>query len=56
MYGSVYGAIYNWFVVNDSNGLFPAGWHVPTDLDWQLLEMCLGMSQSEATLYLYLNH
>jgi uncharacterized protein (TIGR02145 family) len=46
-YGSVYGALYNWFSVETGN-LCPTGWHVPTDLEWQTLEMHLGMSQSAA--------
>ena len=26
-----YGRLYNWYAVNDSRGLCPSGWHVPTD-------------------------
>ncbi|MBN1999215.1 hypothetical protein JW935_16775 [candidate division KSB1 bacterium] len=47
-YVSTYGRLYNWYAVNDSRGLAPAGWHVPTDAEWKQLEMYLGMSQSEA--------
>jgi len=45
-----YGALYNWYAVNedDSRGLAPAGWHVPTDDDWKELEMFLGMTQAQA--------
>jgi fibronectin type 3 domain-containing protein len=43
-----YGRLYNWHAVNDSRGLAPAGWHVPTDAEWKELEMYLGMSQSDA--------
>ncbi|MFC1725743.1 FISUMP domain-containing protein [candidate division KSB1 bacterium] len=43
-----YGRLYNWYVVNDSRGIAPEGWHMPTDNDWKALEMYLGMSQSEA--------
>ena len=32
----IYGALYNWFVVN-SGKLCPKGWHVPTDHDWTIL-------------------
>ncbi|MFC2088078.1 FISUMP domain-containing protein [Calditrichota bacterium] len=43
-----YGLLYNWYAANDSRGLAPAGWHVPTDEEWKQLEMFLGMSQSQA--------
>ena len=45
---AVYGALYNWYAVNDSRNIAPAGWHVPTDKDWKQLEINLGMSQAEA--------
>ncbi|MCX6832708.1 MAG: T9SS type A sorting domain-containing protein [candidate division Zixibacteria bacterium] len=45
---ATYGRLYNWFAVNDSRNIAPAGWHVPTDAEWKQLEMCLGMSQAEA--------
>jgi len=43
-----YGLLYNWYAINDSRNIAPAGWHVPTDEEWKELEMHLGMSQSEA--------
>ena len=43
-----YGALYNWFAVVDSGHIGPAGWHVPTDVEWKELEMVLGMSPGEA--------
>jgi uncharacterized protein (TIGR02145 family) len=43
-----YGLLYNWYAVDDSRGLAPAGWHVPSDDEWKELEMYLGMSQSQA--------
>jgi len=43
-----YGALYNWYAVNNSRNIAPEGWHVPTDAEWKELEMYLGMSQSEA--------
>ncbi len=43
-----YGYLYNWYAVDDSSGLAPEGWHVPSDAEWKQLEMYLGMSQSEA--------
>lgn len=32
-----WGALYNWYAVNDSRGLAPEGWRVPTDADWDAL-------------------
>lgn len=43
----IYGALYNWFVVN-SEKLCPEGWHVATDEDWKKLEMAIGMSEADA--------
>ena len=40
--GSLYGKLYNWYAVNDSRGLAPTGWHVPTDVEWTTLETTLG--------------
>ena len=45
---TTYGSLYNWYAVNDSRNIAPAGWHVPSDEEWKELEMSLGMSQSEA--------
>ena len=42
---AVYGRLYNWYGVNDSRKIAPAGWHVPSDEEWKELEMVLGMSQ-----------
>ncbi len=46
--GEIYGKLYNGFAVNDPRGLASAGWHIPSDAEWKELEMCLGMTQSEA--------
>lgn len=32
-----YGALYNWFAVNDARGICPEGWRVPTDAEWNEL-------------------
>tara|TARA_B100000683_G_scaffold208950_1_gene203151 strand:+ start:269 stop:1147 length:879 start_codon:yes stop_codon:yes gene_type:complete len=47
MYASSYGALYNWYAVDNSAGLCPTGWHVPTDCEWMYLEGTLGMSTAE---------
>jgi uncharacterized protein (TIGR02145 family) len=32
-----YGKLYNWYAVADPRNVCPAGWHVPTDADWNTL-------------------
>jgi uncharacterized protein (TIGR02145 family) len=44
----IYGRLYNWYAVNDSRKLCPAGWHIPTDNEWKQMEMFLGMTQEQA--------
>lgn len=41
---SNYGYLYNWYAVNDSKKLCPAGWHEPTIGEWTTLETALGGS------------
>ena len=43
-----YGRLYNWYAVDDSRGLCPSGWHVPSDDEWMTMEMALGMSEADA--------
>jgi uncharacterized protein (TIGR02145 family) len=40
--GTFSGKLYNWYAVNDSRGLAPQGWHVPTDAEWTTLTNKLG--------------
>jgi uncharacterized protein (TIGR02145 family) len=47
-YGDTYGALYNWYAVVSPSDLCPTGWHVPTDIEWQTLEIYLGMTQTQA--------
>jgi uncharacterized protein (TIGR02145 family) len=37
-YAGTYGRLYNWYAVDNANGLCPSGWHVPTDGEWTALE------------------
>jgi uncharacterized protein (TIGR02145 family) len=37
-----YGKLYNWYAVNDSRGLAPNGYHIPTNEEWTILEDYLG--------------
>jgi uncharacterized protein (TIGR02145 family) len=32
--GDKFGKLYNWYAVNDSRGLAPEGWHIPSDTEW----------------------
>ena len=45
-----YGQLYNWYAVDDERGLCPSGWRVPSDEDWQDLEVFLGMSRADVSL------
>jgi uncharacterized protein (TIGR02145 family) len=37
----IYGKLYNWYAVNDSRGLCPLGWHIPSDEEWtNLINYC----------------
>jgi uncharacterized protein (TIGR02145 family) len=40
--GRKYGKLYNWYAVNDQRGLAPAGFHIPTTLEWEDLVDFLG--------------
>jgi uncharacterized protein (TIGR02145 family) len=35
--GELYGKLYNWYALNDSRGLAPLGWHIPTIYEWTTL-------------------
>ena len=41
---SAYGRLYTWYVIADSRGICPAGWHVATDAEWTALTSFLGES------------
>lgn len=41
---TLYGLLYNYAVVEDSRGIAPEGWHIPTDDDWKKLEETIGVS------------
>ena len=40
--GPIYGKLYNWYAVNDSRGLAPTGYHIPSDAEFTILTTCLG--------------
>lgn len=43
-----YGRLYTWYAIDDSRQIAPEGWHVPSDEEWKILEIYLGMSQAVA--------
>ena len=47
--GKIYGKLYNWFAVNDSRGLAPNGYYVPSETDWMLLINYLGGYKAAGT-------
>ena len=52
--GKVYGGLYQWdeamqyVTTAGTQGICPAGFHIPTDAEYKTLEMSLGMSQATA--------
>ncbi len=42
--GNIYGRLYTWEAARNA---CPNGWHLPSDTEWKILEMYLGMSQGE---------
>lgn len=40
--GEKYGKLYNWYAVNDTRGLPPKGWIIPSNKDWKNLERHIG--------------
>lgn len=55
-HAATYGRLYTWDVAMNGSvsekarGLCPAGWHIPSDEEWKILEMYLGMTRTEADL------
>ena len=41
VYKTPYGALYNWYAVNNEN-ICPAGWHAPSESEFKTLEQALG--------------
>lgn len=48
--GSAYGRMYNWYAVNDPRGIAPAGWHVPSDTEWNQLINNIGSLKAGSKL------
>jgi uncharacterized protein (TIGR02145 family) len=61
VYCLAFGGLYEWDEMMDygpsdagnpstTQGICPAGWHVPSDEEWKVLEMFLGMTSTEADM------
>ena len=48
-----YGKLYNWYAVADTRNICPAGWHVPSDVEWTLLIDYLGGENAAFTKIMY---
>ena len=46
----LYGRLYNGYAMADARALCPTNWHVPSDEDWGVLEIELGLDESELLL------
>ena len=46
--GAIYGKLYNWYAYNDSRGLAPEGFHIPSKTEWELLFSYLGGEDTAA--------
>lgn len=46
----LYGRLYNGYAMADVRALCPTNWHVPSDTDWGVLELELGLDEGELLL------
>lgn len=46
----IYGALYNWYAASAAN-LCPSGWHVPTDGDFNTMELSIGVLSGEIDVW-----
>ena len=45
----LYGRLYNWYAVDDARGLCPNAWRVPSDQEWMVMEVALGMPEADTS-------
>jgi uncharacterized protein (TIGR02145 family) len=48
-YNNTFGKLYNWYAATNPRQLCPAGWHIPTDSDFQKLSDYLGGNSVSAS-------
>jgi len=46
----LYGALYNWYTASSPN-ICPTGWHLPTDAEYNALEITLGLPQTDVDIW-----
>ena len=46
-YNNIYGKLYNWQSIADDRNICPHGWHIPSENEWETLELYLGMNPDE---------
>lgn len=44
---SIFGNLYNGEVITSEKNIAPAGWHVPSDAEWQKMERTIGMDEAD---------
>jgi len=49
-YKPTFGALYSWFTI-ETGALCPSGWHVPSDAEFNTLEMVLGMNPDSVNVW-----
>ncbi len=42
-----FGRLYNWPAVDDPRGLAPEGWHIPNDMEWEILDIVFFKTRDE---------
>lgn len=47
----IFGFMYNFFAIQDSRGICPSGWHIPSDTEWMNLEEALDMDPNEVNAF-----
>lgn len=45
-----YGRLYTWYTVTDTRNVCPSGWHLPSDFEWNELQVFLGMNVTATSL------
>ena len=48
-YAPIYGALYNWYAVEDSRNLCPVNWHVPSNTEWNIMTKFLDNTVDTST-------